>query len=114
MTKHQYQEILDSIGAVRCDVATVAAVTQERFDKIDGRFTGVEARLDKIDDRLDKVDVRLDKVEGQLGQLDRKVDKYHVEVIAHIDRVHQQLSGRIGDLEQAWANPPASRSQKPA
>ena len=44
------------IKSVHKDLLVFRAITEQRFDKVDGR-------LDKVDGRLDKVDGRLDRVE---------------------------------------------------
>jgi predicted nuclease with TOPRIM domain len=116
MTEQQHQAILDSIGAVRTDVATMAVTIKERFDGVDKRFDGVDKRLDGVDKRLDgvegrlgKVEGRLGKVEGRLGSLEETVVKNHDHIIVYIDRVFGELSGRITDLETARATPRARR-----
>ena len=137
MTEQQHQAILDSIGAVRADVATMAVTIKERFDGVDQRFDGVDKRLDGVEGRLGKVEGRLDgvegrlgkvegrldgvegrlgkvegrlgKVEGRLGSLEETVVKNHDHLIVHIDRVYDELSSRLTDLESARATPRTGR-----
>jgi tetrahydromethanopterin S-methyltransferase subunit G len=48
--------LTQQIKSVHKDLLAFQAITEQRFDKVDGR-------LDKVDGRFDKVDGRLDRVE---------------------------------------------------
>jgi hypothetical protein len=100
MTKQQHREVIDSIAAVRGDVATMAVNVKNRFDGIDGHLERVDGRLDTIDGRLDAFDGQFTAVKGRLAGLEKKIDAGHDTIIAHIDRVYVELSGRLGDVEQ--------------
>src|SRR5688572_19736576 len=59
-----------AVDALNFTLATHAAWTDERFERIDARFERVESRLDKVEIRLDRVESRLDKVDHRLDKVE--------------------------------------------
>ena len=49
--------------------AKFAEATNQRFDRIEGRFAGVEERLDRGDERMDRIEGRLDRLTDDVGIL---------------------------------------------
>ena len=71
-----------------------------RFDKMEGRFDGIELRLDRIESEIIGTKLRLDNIESELvaiklelSELKTKLDKK-----ADIERV-KKLEGRIKRIE---------------
>ncbi len=46
---------------------------EERFDKIDARFTEIDQRFDRIDSRFTEVDERFDNIDGNLNVIKSKL-----------------------------------------
>jgi archaellum component FlaC len=98
---------LDSrVSEVQLGLATLAADTKGRFQKIDERFHNVDARFDavdaqfrRIDERFHKVDARFDAVDRQFNNVNQNIAVLRVELVDHMERIHSELTGRIVDLE---------------
>jgi tetrahydromethanopterin S-methyltransferase subunit G len=82
----------DRVSEVQLGLATLAADTRAQFQKVDERFTKIDARFDTIDARFTKVDKRFDKV-------DRSIETTRVQLVGLVELVHNELTGRIIDLE---------------
>ena len=54
---------------------------QERFTSIDQRFVAVDKRFDKVD--------------AQMKVFGKKLDDTRVDIIGHVDRVYDQVVGRL-------------------
>jgi archaellum component FlaC len=80
------------VSEVQLGLATLAADTKAQFQKVDERFTRIDARFDTIDARFTKVDKRFDKV-------DRSIETTRVQLVGLVELVHNELTGRIIDLE---------------
>jgi tetrahydromethanopterin S-methyltransferase subunit G len=83
----------DRVSEVQLGLATLAADTKAQFQKVDERFTKIDARFDTIDARFTKVDKRFDKV-------DRSIETARVQIMDLVGRVHNELTGRIVDVEK--------------
>jgi hypothetical protein len=75
----------DRVSEVRLGLATLAADTETRFEKIDERFNAVDSRFNRIDKRFDQVECRIESTRAEIVDL--------------VTRVHSELTGRIIDLE---------------
>jgi uncharacterized coiled-coil DUF342 family protein len=75
----------DRVSEVQLGLATLAADTKADFKRIDERFNQVDARFERVDRRFDKVD--------------RDIKSARVQVVDLVGRVHEELAGRVVDLE---------------
>ena len=80
------------VSEVQLGLATLAANTKAGFDKVNERFEAVTQRFDGVDERFDGVDRRLNDV-------DRNIDTTRVQLVDLVTRVHDEVTGRIVDLE---------------
>lgn len=75
MTTQQHEEVLNALAALHADMAVLHADT-----------AGIQGELRDL--------------RASIGQLDAKLDQTRNHLSAQIERVYQELSGRIGDLER--------------
>jgi septal ring factor EnvC (AmiA/AmiB activator) len=94
------------VSEVQLGLATLAADTKAQFTRIDERFNGMDAQFEKTDAQFKKVDTQFEKVDAQFKKVDRRFDKVdrsieasRVQVVDLVTRVHDELTGRIIDLE---------------
>jgi len=100
-------DALDSrVSEVQLGLATLSASTKAPFAKIDGQFAKVDVQFGKIDGQFAKVDAQFGKIDGQFAKVDarfnrveRKIDGLRDELVDHMERIHEELAGRIVDLE---------------
>ena len=114
-------DALDSrVSEVQLGLATLSASTEAHFARIDGQFAKVDVQFAKIDGQFAKVDVQFGKIDGQFAKVDaqfgkidgqfakvdarfnrveRKIDGLRDELVDHMERIHEELAGRIVDLE---------------
>ena len=86
-------DALDSrMSDVQFAIATLAVNTKQRFDKVDEHFKTAWRQFGSVDERFKTVTVRFDR-------LDRKIDGVRTELVEHMERIHEELAGRIIDLE---------------
>ena len=55
--------------------ASFVEVTNQRFDRIDGRLDRIEGRLDRVDGRLDGIEERLDRGDERMGRMEGRLDR---------------------------------------
>ena len=55
--------------------AKFAEATNQRFDRIEGRFAGVEGRLDRGDERMGRIEERLDRGDERMGRIEGRLDR---------------------------------------
>ena len=90
----------DRVSEVQLGLATLAADTKAQFQKVDDqRFTKIDARFTKIDARFDTIDARFTKVDKRFDKVDRSIETARVQIMDLVGRVHNELTGRIIDLE---------------
>jgi chaperonin cofactor prefoldin len=82
----------DRVSEVQLGLATLAADNKAAFKRIDDRFERVDKRFDAIDVTFKRVDKRFDHV-------DQKIELARVELVDLVERVHEELAGRVVDLE---------------
>jgi archaellum component FlaC len=80
------------VSEVQFGLATLAASTMAQFAKVDARF-------DKVDGQFAKVDAQFAKVDARFNRVDHKIDGLRDELVDHMERIHDELAGRIVDLE---------------
>jgi chromosome segregation ATPase len=86
----QQIEGLDSrMSDVQLAIATLAVNTKQRFDKVDEHFKTAWRQFGRVSGRFDR--------------LDRKIDGARTELVDHMERIHEELAGRIVDLESPGA-----------
>jgi len=79
-------DALDSrMSDVQFAIATLAVNTKQRFDKVDEHFKTAWRQFGRVSGRFDR--------------LDRKIDGVRTELVEHMERIHEELAGRIIDLE---------------
>jgi chromosome segregation ATPase len=94
------------VSEVQLGLATLAADTKaqfqkvdERFTRVDERFTKIDERFTKIDERFTKIDERFDSVDVQFAGVRGAIESTRVQLMDLVGRVHNELTGRIVDLE---------------
>ncbi len=101
------------VSEVQLGLATLAADTKAQFQKVDERFTRVDERFTKIDERFTKIDERFTKIDERFTKIDERFDSVdvqfagvrgaiestRVQLMDLVGRVHNELTGRIVDLE---------------
>ena len=96
----------DRVSEVQLGLATLAVNQKAGFDNVDARFSTletrlgtVETRLGTVDARLGTVDARFNKIDKRFDQVDRSIESARVQIVDLVTRVHDELTGRIIDLE---------------
>jgi hypothetical protein len=80
------------VSEVQFGLATLAASTAAQFAKIDGQFGRIDGQFGKVDAQFARIDARFNRV-------DRKIDGLRDELVDHMERIHDELAGRLVDLE---------------
>jgi RNAse (barnase) inhibitor barstar len=115
MDKRQADEILDYLR--RIDESVNGSTTKtlpgrkrkplsDRVDSLSDRVDSISDRVDTVSDRVDSLDAKVDALDTRMGNvelglvhLDRKIDGVRTELVDHMERIHEELAGRIIDLE---------------
>ena len=110
-------ERFDKIEARLDEIDTRLGKVETRLDKIDTRLGKVETRIDEFDASFGKLDARFNAVDVTLAainsrfdtmdarislavwRLERKLDEVRTELVAHMERLHLELAGRVADME---------------
>jgi len=87
------------VSEVQFGLATLAASTAVHFGQIDGQFGKVDGHFAKIDGQFGKVDAQFARIDARFNRVDRKIDGLRDELVDHMERLHDELAGRIVDLE---------------
>ena len=66
--------------------------TNERLDRVEGRFEQLDVRLDRMEVRLDGVEVRLDGVGDRLDGVGDRLDRFEAAVAAEFKAVRADMS----------------------
>ena len=74
------------VDELQTGLINLAVETRERFTSIDQRFVAVDKRFDKVD--------------AQMKVFGKKLDDTRVDIIGHVDRVYDEVVGRLGDFER--------------
>ena len=82
MTKSEYQELVEFLGA--------------RFDRIDRRFTAIDQRFDAADERFEGIEERLSRAEI-LGEDTRHQVRIVAEGVATVDRKLEDFRSEVAD-----------------
>ena len=75
------------------------ASLSERVDNLDTKVTTLDKQLSRVDKRLGRVDARFKEIDKRFDQIDRSIESTRVQVVDLVTRVHDELTGRIIDLE---------------
>jgi len=94
MDKRQADEILDYLR--RIDESINGSGDKKRPGR---KKKPLSDRVDSLDAKVDALDTRMGNVELGLVHLDRKIDGVRTELVEHMERIHEELAGRIIDLE---------------
>jgi len=101
MDKRQTDEILDYLR--RIDESVNGSGDKKRPGRkkkpLSDRVDSLSDRVDSLDAKVDALDTRMGNVELGLVHLDRKIDGVRTELVEHMERIHEELAGRIIDLE---------------
>ena len=81
--------------------AEFVKVTNERFDKLEGKHDKLEGRFDKLERRFDELERRFDKLEKRFDELEKRFDKLEAQV--------KSLQDDVGMLKGAHARSAAIR-----
>lgn len=93
-------EKLDTrVSEVQLGLATLAVNVAADFKKVAERLDGVDKRFGVVDKRLDGMDVRFGKADANIQKVHDKIDETQRVLVQHMECIHAELSGRIGDLE---------------
>jgi uncharacterized protein YdcH (DUF465 family) len=98
MNKTETEQILDYLKHINATV-----------DGLDGKVNGLDAKIgstpgkpplsDRVDTIGDKVDAQFARIDARFNRVDRKIDGLRDELVDHMERLHDELAGRIVDLE---------------
>jgi len=89
----------DRVSEVQLGLATLAADNKAAFKRIDDRFEQIDGRFERVDKRFDAIDVKFKRVDKRFDHVDQKIELARVEVVDLVERVHEELAGRVVDLE---------------
>jgi hypothetical protein len=84
---------------VQLGLATLAADTKAQFKRVDDRFEQMDRRFERVDKRFDAIDLQFKGVGRRFDQVDQKIESARVEIVDLVERVHEEVTGRIVDLE---------------
>ena len=74
--------------------AEFVKVTNDRFDKLEGKHDKLERRFDKLEKRFDELEKRFDKLEKRFDELERRFDE--------LERRFDELERRFDELERRF------------
>ena len=89
----------DRVSEVQLGLATLAADNKAAFKRIDDRFEQIDGRFERVDKRFDAIDVKFKRVDKRFDHVDQKTELARVEIVDLVERVHEELAGRVVDLE---------------
>ena len=89
----------DRVSEVQLGLATLAADNKVAFKRIDDRFEQIDGRFERVDKRFDAIDVKFKRVDKRFDHVDQKTELARVEIVDLVERVHEELAGRVVDLE---------------
>ena len=89
----------DRVSEVQLGLATLAADNKAAFKRIDDRFEQIDGRFARVDKRFDAIDAKFKRVDKRFDHVDQKIELARVEIVDLVGRVHQELAGRVVDLE---------------
>ena len=117
-------ERFDKIEARLDEIDTRLGKVETRLDKIDTRLGKIDTRLGKVETRIDEFDASFGKLDARFNavdvtlaainsrfdtmdarislavwRLERKLDEVRTELVAHMERLHLELAGRVADME---------------
>ena len=103
MTLAEADPVLAYLKEFRASVDAHFKKLEERLDRIEARLGKLEERLDKVETHLALHDSRFDTLEARISllgmQIDHKIQELRTELVAHMERLHLELNGRVTDLE---------------
>ena len=103
MTRSEYQELVEFLGAKFDVIDRRFEAIDQRFDVIDRRFEAIDQRFEAMDRRFDAIDRRFDAMDRRFDAMDRRFDAIdrrfdameerltRVEVLAEEDRHQIQI-----------------------
>jgi septation ring formation regulator EzrA len=79
-------------------------MSEERFDRIDGKLQEVDRRFDAVDQRFDAVDQRFSAVDQRLDELDRHMHVLYEDVIARIAAIPDNASRLEAKIDRGFTD----------
>ena len=59
---------------LKSEITTLRLETKSSFEKVDSRFSEMEARFDKVDARFSEMEARFDKVDARFSEMEARFD----------------------------------------